>query len=55
MGEINFLWDWFDFGVGLRIYRNSGSVAKFWMSIDIQIAWLNIWIQLIPKFKAQDK
>jgi hypothetical protein len=39
-----FIWEWDDFGIMFRIYKNTG-MGHCFMSIDIQIAWLNIWIQ----------
>ena len=42
------MWDWFDFGLMLRIYKNMKHV-NYYMSIDIQIAWLNLWIQVAQK------
>jgi len=34
----------------LRIVRNTG-FSKYYFSIDLQVAWLNIWIQMIRKKK----
>jgi hypothetical protein len=46
--KIYLMFDWVDFGVMFRVYKNFGP-SKFLFSIDIQIAWLNIWMQLIRK------
>lgn len=44
--KINFLWDWFDFGVMVRVFKNADG-REYKVSIDIQIAWLDIWIEII--------
>lgn len=46
--KIDFLWDWLDFGIMFRIFKNI-KFGEYYMSIDIQIAWLNVWIRLIKK------
>ena len=46
--RIIFLWDCFDFGVMFRIFKNTKHVEHH-ISIDIQIAWLNMWIQILKK------
>lgn len=46
--RILFLWDWLDFGLVLRIYKNT-SFSDYRMSLDIQLGWLNIWITLLRK------
>lgn len=48
MFSISLLFDWWDIGMGLRIYKNIYS-AKYLISIDIYILWLNMWIQLFDK------
>ena len=45
-----FLWDWFDFGVMFRVFKNTKH-AEHYVSIDIQSAWLNVWIQIFKKEK----
>lgn len=47
------LWDWFDFGIMFRLYKNTKN-AQHYMTIDIQIAWLNLWILTFKK-KNYDK
>jgi hypothetical protein len=46
--KTNFLWDWYDFGIMLRIFKNS-NVADYYVSIDMQLLWLNIWITIFKK------
>lgn len=46
--KINFLWDWYDFGIMLRIFKNA-KFGKYSISIDFQFAWLNIWIRFINR------
>lgn len=48
MFSISLLFDWWDIGMGFRIYKNIDS-AKYLMSIDIYILWLNIWFQLFDR------
>lgn len=42
------IWEWDDFGIMLRVFRNS-EMMDYYMSIDIQIAWCNLWIQFFKK------
>jgi hypothetical protein len=43
-------WDWEDFGVAFRIYKNEEySASKHKLSIDIQIAWFCIWLEVIKR------
>lgn len=42
------LWDWFDFALMFRIYKPIKS-SKYYLCIDIQIAWFNLWVQLFKK------
>jgi len=44
--RLNFLWDWTDFGIMFRVFRNHKH-REYYASIDIQIAWLDIWIEII--------
>ena len=46
--KVNLMWDWADFGIMLRVFKNSKH-GNYHMSIDIQIAWLNIWIGTFKK------
>jgi len=41
---INFFWDWLDFGIIIRIYRTT-EWSKYAIAFELQILWLNIWIQ----------
>jgi hypothetical protein len=49
--RIDFLWDWFDFGIMFRVFKNA-KYGEHYISIDIQIAWLNLWIQIFKKEKG---
>ena len=49
--RILFIWDWLDFGIMLRIYKTS-ELSDYILCIDIQILWLNIWMQC---FKRKEK
>jgi len=42
------IWEWDDFGIMFRIFRNAG-VGDYHISIDIQIAWCNLWLQCFKK------
>lgn len=42
------LWDWFDFGIAFKIYINAKH-AEHYISIYIQIAWFNLWIQIFKQ------
>jgi hypothetical protein len=46
--KVNLLWDWTDFGIMLKVFKNSKH-GDYYMSIDIQFAWLNIWIETFKK------
>ena len=46
--SVTVLWDWYDFGIVFKVYRNSKH-ANYYISIDIQIAWLDLWLQFIRK------
>ena len=41
-------WNWFNFGVMFIIYKNVNS-SRYYMSLDLQVAWFNLWIQLFRK------
>lgn len=43
-------WEWTDFGIVLKIYQNTKYV-DYHISIDIQIAWFNLWLQCFKKSK----
>lgn len=42
------LWSWTDVAVCLRIYKQS-EFTDYYVGIDIQLLWLNIWIQCFKK------
>jgi hypothetical protein len=42
--KFHILWDWYDFGIVFKVYKNIVS-ADYWVSIDIQVMWFNLWIQ----------
>jgi hypothetical protein len=46
--NVNILWDWTDFGIVLKLFKNS-SWSDYYGSIDIQVLWLNIWIEVWKK------
>lgn len=41
-------WDWFDFGIMLRVYKLIEH-SDYSFAIDIQILWLNLWLQIYKK------
>lgn len=45
---VHIFWEWDDFGIMLRVFKNTKS-SKYLLSLDIQVAWLNVWIQVIKK------
>lgn len=47
--KTTFLWDWYDIGLAVRILLQNKPWAEYKMSIDIQILWLDIWVQLVRK------
>lgn len=49
--NINFLFDWCDFGFVFKIFRNS-KFCDYYLSIDLQILWFNLWITLFKKEKG---
>ena len=42
------IWDWYDFGLMLKISKQN-NIGKYHFAIDIQIAWLNLWIECWQK------
>ena len=42
------LWDWYDFGLVLKISKNIG-YSNYYFSVDIQIGWFNLWTEFIKK------
>jgi len=38
------LWDWFDFGFMLKVNKQN-NIGKYHFAIDIQLLWLNLWIE----------
>jgi hypothetical protein len=42
------LWDWYDFGLVLKISKNIG-YSEYYFSVDIQIGWFNLWTQFVKK------
>lgn len=46
--KVTFLWDWLDFGAMFRVFKNN-RIGDYYVSIDIQVAWLNIWIEIIKR------
>ena len=45
---ININWAWDEFGIGITIWKNA-EVSKYKISIDIQIAFLDVWIQMFRR------
>jgi len=43
------IWDWLDFGLMLKVSRQN-NISKYHFAIDIQIAWLNVWVQCWRKY-----
>ena len=52
--RILFIWDWLDFGIMLRIYKTS-ELSDYILCIDIQILWLNIWMQCFKRKEYNPK
>ena len=42
--KINIFWDWWDFGLVLK-FNKQNNIGSYYFSLDIQILWLNFWIQ----------
>jgi hypothetical protein len=45
---IDLSWEWDMFGAGIIVFRNS-EVVDYKYSLDIQILWLNAYMQFIKK------
>lgn len=43
------IWDWLDFGLMLKVSKQN-NISKYHFAIDIQIAWLNVWVQCWRKY-----
>jgi hypothetical protein len=43
-----FIWDWYDFGIMLKINKQNNT-GNYHFAIDIQIGWLNLWVQCWQK------
>jgi len=41
-------WEWTDIALCLRIYRQS-EFSDYYIGIDFQILWFNLWIQCFKK------
>ena len=41
-------WDWYDFGIMLKIDKQN-NIGNYHFSIDIQIGWINLWVQCWQK------
>ena len=42
------IWDWYDFGLALKVYKQN-NIGNYHFAIDIQIGWLNLWVQCWQK------
>ena len=49
--EPKVFWDWLDFGLVLKIYKQN-NIGRYHFAIDIQIAWFNLWLQCWKKNKT---
>ena len=47
--KTTFEWDWWDIGLSARFLLKQMPWAEYKMSIDIQILWLNVWIQVVKR------
>ena len=43
-----FIFDWETFGIGIELFKNA-EISDYVMSLDIQLLFLNIWIQFVTK------
>ena len=43
--EINYTWDWTDFGIMFRFVKAWKHTDSYGF-IDMQFGWLNVWIQI---------
>lgn len=48
--KLHVIWDWFDFGLMLRITKNN-RISEYYFAIDLQFLWFNLWIQCWRKTK----
>ena len=48
------LWQWTDIAICLRVYKQS-DFANYHIGVDIQILWLNLWIQCFRKNTKQNR
>ena len=48
------LWQWIDIAICLRVYKQS-NFANYNIGVDIQILWLNLWIQCFRKNTKQNR
>ena len=46
--EPTIFFDWMDFGLMFRVYKLN-EIGRYHFAIDIQIAWLNLWLQCWKK------
>ena len=48
------IWQWTDIAICLRVYKQS-DFANYHIGVDIQILWLNLWIQCFRKNTKQNR
>ena len=48
------LWQWTDIAICLRVYKQS-YFSDYNIGVDIQILWLNLWIQCFRKNTKQNR
>ena len=46
--KTHLIWDWYDFGLMMKISKQN-NIGNYYLAIDIQIAWLNLWVQCWKK------
>ena len=46
--KTNICWEWDEFGIGVMVFKNS-EILNYKLSIDIQIGFLDIYIQLFKR------
>jgi len=51
--KTHFIFDWETFGIGITLFKNA-EISDYLISLDIQLLFLNIWIQLASKYKGVD-
>lgn len=44
-------WEWTDIALCLRIYQQT-KFSNYYIGVDIQVLWLNIWVQCLKKNKT---